>query len=126
MSDSALENLSARTAASSRPRTWPRNANLKAEAYDRADADRLGFWAEQAERLTWDTRGPGPRLVRRAVREVVRRAASSTRRTTASTGTSRRAAATRSPTTSRASPGRHPDDHLRRAARTRSARPRTR
>lgn len=23
--------------------------------YDRADADRLGFWAEQADRLHWDT-----------------------------------------------------------------------
>ncbi|KXP11639.1 acetyl-coenzyme A synthetase [Tsukamurella pulmonis] len=25
------------------------------ELYDRADADRLGFWAEQADRLHWDT-----------------------------------------------------------------------
>ncbi|MGN6415252.1 acetate--CoA ligase, partial [Flexivirga sp.] len=30
-------------------------ANVKADAYDAADADRLGFWAKQAERLTWDT-----------------------------------------------------------------------
>ncbi|TQL67552.1 acetyl-coenzyme A synthetase [Nocardioides albertanoniae] len=28
-------------------------ANVTAEAYDRAADDRLGFWAEQAERLTW-------------------------------------------------------------------------
>jgi acetyl-CoA synthetase len=31
------------------------SANVTAEAYDRAAADRLGFWAEQARRLTWDT-----------------------------------------------------------------------
>jgi acetyl-CoA synthetase len=30
------------------------HANLKAEAYDRAAADREAFWAEQAERLDWD------------------------------------------------------------------------
>jgi acetyl-CoA synthetase len=31
------------------------NANLKADAFDDAAADRLGFWAKQAERITWDT-----------------------------------------------------------------------
>jgi len=31
-------------------------ANVKADAYDAAQADREGFWAEQAERLSWDTR----------------------------------------------------------------------
>ncbi|MGC5396018.1 AMP-binding protein, partial [Streptomyces sp. DT20] len=31
------------------------NANVTAEAYEQADADRLGFWAEQARRLTWAT-----------------------------------------------------------------------
>ena len=31
------------------------SANVTAEAYDRAAADRLGFWEEQARRLTWDT-----------------------------------------------------------------------
>jgi acetyl-CoA synthetase len=31
------------------------NANLKADAYDRAAADFEGFWAEQAKRLTWAT-----------------------------------------------------------------------
>ncbi len=30
------------------------NANLKEEAYARADADPEAFWAEQAERLSWD------------------------------------------------------------------------
>ncbi|WP_375486373.1 acetate--CoA ligase [uncultured Jatrophihabitans sp.] len=29
-------------------------ANVKADAYERADADRLAFWAETAERLSWD------------------------------------------------------------------------
>ncbi|SEP52894.1 acetate--CoA ligase [Amycolatopsis saalfeldensis] len=31
-------------------------ANAKAELYAKADADRERFWAEQAERLTWDTK----------------------------------------------------------------------
>jgi acetyl-CoA synthetase len=31
------------------------SANATAELYDRADADRLAFWSEQANRLTWDT-----------------------------------------------------------------------
>src|SRR5689334_9164868 len=30
-------------------------ANVKADAYEEAKADRLAFWAKQAERLTWDT-----------------------------------------------------------------------
>jgi acetyl-CoA synthetase len=30
-------------------------ANVSAEAYDRAAADRLAFWAEQARRLEWET-----------------------------------------------------------------------
>ncbi|RYP87316.1 acetate--CoA ligase [Nocardioides guangzhouensis] len=32
------------------------NANLKEDAYSRAAADREAFWAEQAERLDWDTK----------------------------------------------------------------------
>lgn len=31
------------------------NANATAELYDQAEADRLGFWAEQAQRLSWAT-----------------------------------------------------------------------
>jgi acetyl-CoA synthetase len=31
------------------------NANVKADAYEDADRDRLAFWAKQAERLTWQT-----------------------------------------------------------------------
>ncbi|MEU1185355.1 acetyl-coenzyme A synthetase N-terminal domain-containing protein, partial [Streptomyces sp. NPDC005820] len=30
-------------------------ANVTAQAYEQAKADRLGFWAEQARRLTWAT-----------------------------------------------------------------------
>ncbi|QSR24350.1 acetate--CoA ligase [Nocardioides aromaticivorans] len=32
------------------------DANVKANAYDAAQADREGFWAQQAERLTWATK----------------------------------------------------------------------
>ncbi|MFW6773651.1 acetate--CoA ligase [Nocardioides sp. CPCC 205120] len=35
------------------PAELARNANATAATYERAAADRLGFWAEQAERLTW-------------------------------------------------------------------------
>ena len=38
------------------PKKLAADANLKAEAYDRAAADRLAFWEEQADRLTWETR----------------------------------------------------------------------
>ncbi len=32
------------------------NANVKADAYEEANADRLAFWAKAAERLDWDTK----------------------------------------------------------------------
>ncbi len=35
--------------------TFAAQANARAELYDRAAADRLGFWAEQARRLDWAT-----------------------------------------------------------------------
>ncbi len=38
------------------PEELAANANLKEEAYARADKDREAFWAEQAERLHWDTK----------------------------------------------------------------------
>ncbi|HET6500959.1 MAG TPA: acetyl-coenzyme A synthetase N-terminal domain-containing protein, partial [Amycolatopsis sp.] len=31
-------------------------ANAKADLYEKADSDREAFWAEQAERLHWDTK----------------------------------------------------------------------
>ena len=40
------------------PAQFAEKANATADLYDRADADRLAFWAEQANRLSWDTRSP--------------------------------------------------------------------
>ena len=54
MSDETLSNLSTETRRFEPPAELAENANVKAEAYDRADADREAFWAEQAERLDWD------------------------------------------------------------------------
>ena len=54
MSDQTLSNLSTETRRFEPPADLAENANVKAEAYDRADADREAFWAEQAERLDWD------------------------------------------------------------------------
>jgi acetyl-CoA synthetase len=56
VTDSALENLSREERRFEPPAELAANANLKAEAYDRAKADPLAFWAEQAERLTWATK----------------------------------------------------------------------
>ena len=56
MSSDQLENLL------SEDRTFPpspefaKQANIKADEYDRADADRVAFWEEQAEYLKWDNR----------------------------------------------------------------------
>ena len=56
------------------PEELAADANVKEEAYARAEEDPEAFWAEQAERLHWDTEvGPGARLVEPAVRQVVRR-----------------------------------------------------
>src|SRR3954453_13251942 len=35
------------------PADFAAQANLKADAYEEADADRLAFWAKQAERISW-------------------------------------------------------------------------
>ncbi len=56
MSNEALANLSSEDRRFAPPEEFTANANLTAAAYDEAAADRLGFWAQQAERLTWDTR----------------------------------------------------------------------
>jgi acetyl-CoA synthetase len=37
------------------PEEFAANANATAALYDAAEADRLGFWAEQANRLAWQT-----------------------------------------------------------------------
>ncbi len=55
MTDSgpALENLLNETRRFDPPADLAANANVQADAYDSATADRLSFWAEQAGRLTW-------------------------------------------------------------------------
>jgi acetyl-CoA synthetase len=55
VTDAALSNLLHENRRFEPPEELAANANLKAEAYERAKADPLAFWAEQAERLTWDT-----------------------------------------------------------------------
>ena len=68
--------------------------------YEEAERDPEGFWAEQAEALHWDEKWDTVLdWSEPAVRQVVRRAASSTSPTTASTGTSRPATATASRST---------------------------
>src|ERR1041384_1398201 len=50
-----LENLSTETRQFPPPEQIAADANVKAEAYQEAAADRLAFWAEQAGRLSWAT-----------------------------------------------------------------------
>ncbi|MDE0778415.1 MAG: acetate--CoA ligase, partial [Nocardioides sp.] len=56
MSDETLSNLLKEDRRFEPPADLAANANLTEEAYARAEADREGFWAEQADRLSWDTR----------------------------------------------------------------------
>ncbi|MGH3458256.1 acetate--CoA ligase [Aeromicrobium sp.] len=53
MSSEAISNLSREDRHFDPPADLAENANLKADAYDDAAADRLGFWARQAERISW-------------------------------------------------------------------------
>ncbi|MER7791624.1 acetate--CoA ligase [Streptomyces sp. NPDC097640] len=53
MSNESLANLLREERRFAPPADLAANANVTAEAYERAKADRLGFWAEQARRLTW-------------------------------------------------------------------------
>jgi len=55
VTESAISNLAHEERVFAPPAGLAANANVKADEYDRAAADRLGFWAEQAGRLTWDT-----------------------------------------------------------------------
>src|SRR5438270_9549808 len=48
-----LENLLRETRRFEPPASMAADANVTAEAYERAAADRLGFWSEQAKRLSW-------------------------------------------------------------------------
>ncbi|HSE72069.1 MAG TPA: acetate--CoA ligase [Nocardioidaceae bacterium] len=53
MSDETLSNLLQENRRFEPPADLAADANLKADAYERASADRLGFWEEQAGRLDW-------------------------------------------------------------------------
>ncbi len=73
MTEETLSNLLKEDRRFEPPADLAENANLKEEAYERAAADREGFWAEQAERLTWEQKWD--RVLDwddAAVREVVR------------------------------------------------------
>ena len=48
-----LENLYSETRQFPPPEALAADANVKADAYERAQADRIAFWEEQARRLTW-------------------------------------------------------------------------
>jgi acetyl-CoA synthetase len=54
VSEETLSNLLKEDRRFEPPADLAANANLKEEAYARADADPEAFWAEQAERLSWD------------------------------------------------------------------------
>jgi acetyl-CoA synthetase len=53
MTDPGLSNLLHEERRFEPPSDLAEAANVKADAYERAAADRLGFWAEQAERISW-------------------------------------------------------------------------
>jgi acetyl-CoA synthetase len=55
VSNESLANLLKEERRFAPPADLAANANVTAEAYEQAKADRLGFWAEQARRLTWAT-----------------------------------------------------------------------
>ncbi|WP_370945206.1 acetate--CoA ligase [Amycolatopsis sp. cg5] len=52
----ALDNLLTESRTFPPNETFSAQANAKADMYAEADADREGFWATQAERLSWDTK----------------------------------------------------------------------
>ncbi|WP_114424403.1 acetate--CoA ligase [Nocardioides houyundeii] len=56
MADETLSNLLHETRTFAPPADLAEHANVTAEAYARADADREGFWAEAADRLEWGQR----------------------------------------------------------------------
>ncbi|MEV0276697.1 acetate--CoA ligase [Streptomyces sp. NPDC050610] len=55
MSKESLANLMKEERRFAPPAELAAAANVTAEAYEQAKADRLGFWAEQARRLSWET-----------------------------------------------------------------------
>ncbi len=55
VSNESLANLLKEERRFAPPAELAADANVTAAAYEEAAADRLGFWAEQAKRLTWET-----------------------------------------------------------------------
>ncbi|GAA4704375.1 acetate--CoA ligase [Pseudonocardia yuanmonensis] len=55
-SGATLDNLSTESRSFPPSEEFAAQANATADWYERADADREGFWAEQADRLSWGTR----------------------------------------------------------------------
>ncbi|MCT2589905.1 acetate--CoA ligase [Streptomyces sp. N2-109] len=55
MSNESLANLLKEERRFAPPADLAAHATVQASAYQQADADRLGFWAEQARRLSWGT-----------------------------------------------------------------------
>ncbi|WP_103500838.1 MULTISPECIES: acetate--CoA ligase [unclassified Streptomyces] len=55
MSNESLANLMSEERSFPPPPALAAEANVTASAYEAADEDRLGFWAEQARRLSWST-----------------------------------------------------------------------
>ncbi|MFT4187773.1 MAG: acetate--CoA ligase [Aeromicrobium sp.] len=53
MTDETISNLAHEDRVFAPPAELAAQANFTAATYERAAADRLGFWSEQAERLTW-------------------------------------------------------------------------
>jgi acetyl-CoA synthetase len=56
VTDETLSNLLQENRRFEPPADLAEHANLTAEAFDRAGSDRLAFWEEQADRLTWEKR----------------------------------------------------------------------
>jgi acetyl-CoA synthetase len=56
VSDETLSNLMHENRRFEPPAELAANANVKADVYDEADADRLAFWEKAAERLSWETK----------------------------------------------------------------------
>jgi acetyl-CoA synthetase len=56
VTDETLSNLLRENRRFEPPADLAKSANITAEAYDRAKSDRLAFWAEQADRLSWEQR----------------------------------------------------------------------
>ena len=55
MTEDAIHNLANETRHFDPPADFAAKANVTAAAYDEAKADRLGYWAKEAERISWAT-----------------------------------------------------------------------